>query len=512
MNKLLIAESPLQVLPSLAQAIGLNEAIVLQQLHYLLRNSDATHDGSKWVCLAYDDWHNNHFPFWSISTLKRIVKSLDARQLISKTSKYNRYAQDQTRWYSIDYARLNRHIASYCTPSDDAMSNRLLIDEPPLQVLPTLALTIGLNEAIFLQQLHYISLIKGLSQDNILWVNITVEALVEKYFPFWSKKTLRRVLHSLAKDNLIFTTTKYNKYDADRTNSYSVNYDRLHQIGNNISNYIILDNHNVDKVQSVHSRVSSCPLQSVKLSTLQSVKLSTLQSVKLSTPYMDKDLRDKDDDKTSVVVVSSDVFPGKTKNGPPADSTADIPTRDEIADAVAMFDGSPLAGLISSHSIKEAIAAYDPSAHSDYQPESPLDGVRRLGRWMIKIASHTDMPTIHNPAGFLIALSKKGMDKPSIVARQEVMIEKNNIVRQREMYESHVTRLQREYPGVDVAGILDRCTGASGQIPTDEQLVRVREDCRLARIRADAARDRAMEEMRSIFANDRGGHRRETRQ
>ena len=34
------------------------------------------------------------------------------------------------------------------------MSN-LLINESPLQVLPTLATYIGLNEAIFLQQVHY---------------------------------------------------------------------------------------------------------------------------------------------------------------------------------------------------------------------------------------------------------------------------------------------------------------------------------------------------------------------
>ena len=33
---------------------------------------------------------------------------------------------------------------------------KLLIDDQPHQVLPALAKTIGLNEAIFLQQLHYL--------------------------------------------------------------------------------------------------------------------------------------------------------------------------------------------------------------------------------------------------------------------------------------------------------------------------------------------------------------------
>ena len=39
MSKLLINEQPLQVLPSLAEAIGLNQAIALQQVHYWLENA-----------------------------------------------------------------------------------------------------------------------------------------------------------------------------------------------------------------------------------------------------------------------------------------------------------------------------------------------------------------------------------------------------------------------------------------------------------------------------------------
>ena len=35
------------------------------------------------------------------------------------------------------------------------MTSQLLINEPPLQILPTLAKELGLNEAIVLQQIHY---------------------------------------------------------------------------------------------------------------------------------------------------------------------------------------------------------------------------------------------------------------------------------------------------------------------------------------------------------------------
>ena len=39
MSKLLIQENPMMILPSLAEKIGLNQAIVIQQFHYWLVSS-----------------------------------------------------------------------------------------------------------------------------------------------------------------------------------------------------------------------------------------------------------------------------------------------------------------------------------------------------------------------------------------------------------------------------------------------------------------------------------------
>lgn len=72
MSKLLIAEPPLQVLPTLAKAIGLNEAIVLQQVYYrALRSKD---DG--WVQRSLAEWLVEDFPFWSEKTVKRAMTEL----------------------------------------------------------------------------------------------------------------------------------------------------------------------------------------------------------------------------------------------------------------------------------------------------------------------------------------------------------------------------------------------------------------------------------------------------
>ena len=71
------------VLPSLAKQIGLNEAIFLQQLFFLLnqKRSGVTEYGSKWVYNTIADWQEI-FPFWSERTVQRIIKKLQDMQII----------------------------------------------------------------------------------------------------------------------------------------------------------------------------------------------------------------------------------------------------------------------------------------------------------------------------------------------------------------------------------------------------------------------------------------------
>lgn len=49
MSNLLIDDYPILVLPKLATEIGLNEAIVLQQMHYWLKKSNHNYDGKRWI-------------------------------------------------------------------------------------------------------------------------------------------------------------------------------------------------------------------------------------------------------------------------------------------------------------------------------------------------------------------------------------------------------------------------------------------------------------------------------
>lgn len=104
MSNLLINEPPLQVSPTLAKEIGLNEAIVLQQIHYWLGNKKTgkMYDGRKWVRNTVDQWQEDNFPFWSTATIRRLLNKLeDGGYIISEN--LNRSAYDRTLWYSINY-------------------------------------------------------------------------------------------------------------------------------------------------------------------------------------------------------------------------------------------------------------------------------------------------------------------------------------------------------------------------------------------------------------------------
>lgn len=105
MSSLLISEPPLQVLPSLAVKIGLNEAIVIQQLHYWLQRSSVVDDDlTRWVFNTIEEWRTQ-FPFWSVDTVKRTLKSL-REQGVVRAECLSNDRMNKTLFYTIDYAKL----------------------------------------------------------------------------------------------------------------------------------------------------------------------------------------------------------------------------------------------------------------------------------------------------------------------------------------------------------------------------------------------------------------------
>ncbi len=104
-NKLLLDEYPLLILPKLAVLIGLNESIILQQIHYWLLKSDKEIENKKWIYNTYEEWHNQ-IPFFSIPTLKRIFQKLKKINLI-EIGHHGDNKYDRTNWYTISYKEID---------------------------------------------------------------------------------------------------------------------------------------------------------------------------------------------------------------------------------------------------------------------------------------------------------------------------------------------------------------------------------------------------------------------
>lgn len=105
----LYSKHPLVVDVDLASVIGLNEAIILQQLNYWLHSKSAKPvNGKTWIYNSMKSWHQQ-FPFWSLDTIKRAFEELEKMNLI-ETGNFNKLKFDRTKWYSINEKELSKRM------------------------------------------------------------------------------------------------------------------------------------------------------------------------------------------------------------------------------------------------------------------------------------------------------------------------------------------------------------------------------------------------------------------
>ena len=121
MSKLLFNEQPLVVDKELARLIGLNEAIVLQQVHYWISSNQKKNKNffknKYWVYNSISKWQEENFNFWSCDTVKRTFSKL-VKSKILITDNFNKEKRDRTLWYSINYKTLEalkKSIGANCT-------------------------------------------------------------------------------------------------------------------------------------------------------------------------------------------------------------------------------------------------------------------------------------------------------------------------------------------------------------------------------------------------------------
>lgn len=85
----------------LAEIIGVDEAIVLNQIAFLSMTYDLRHDGRRWCPMPLHRWREM-LPYYSASTLRRVLDALKEKGLVDSRTDLNRSKWDRTCWYSIN--------------------------------------------------------------------------------------------------------------------------------------------------------------------------------------------------------------------------------------------------------------------------------------------------------------------------------------------------------------------------------------------------------------------------
>lgn len=104
-------EIVLTIRPQFAAMLGLNESVVVQQLHYWLRKAQKGQcgrfvNGHYWVWNSLSEWLEQ-FPFFSESTLKRVFSKLQKYEIIS-VEQFD--GANRTNFYRIDYENLDKFL------------------------------------------------------------------------------------------------------------------------------------------------------------------------------------------------------------------------------------------------------------------------------------------------------------------------------------------------------------------------------------------------------------------
>lgn len=109
---LLVNQTPQLVVPCLAECFGVQEAVLLQQLHYRLLQQGKDHNGKRWYCQSYEHW-SRQLPYWNEQKIKRLFAKLVKVGIVLKTDKLNRFYIDRTSWYTIDYDALQNYLEEH---------------------------------------------------------------------------------------------------------------------------------------------------------------------------------------------------------------------------------------------------------------------------------------------------------------------------------------------------------------------------------------------------------------
>jgi hypothetical protein len=125
----LMDETPISFYPSLAEVVGVNEAIVLQQIWFYInvnRENESDrhfHNGKWWVYNSYKQWSKKFFRWLTPRGVQSIILHLEELKILeSAQGVSDKY--DRRKWYTVNRAALNALLEDHYThDTESALSH-----------------------------------------------------------------------------------------------------------------------------------------------------------------------------------------------------------------------------------------------------------------------------------------------------------------------------------------------------------------------------------------------------
>lgn len=123
----LVEKNTLTIEPTLALKVGLNESILLKQLHYWIKKSKKSSDGKKWVFNTYKQWQEQ-LPFFSEKTIQRIISNLKENGWI-EVKQLDKNKMNRTNFYTINYKKIQELIQEIGINNENLIPNESIFEE-----------------------------------------------------------------------------------------------------------------------------------------------------------------------------------------------------------------------------------------------------------------------------------------------------------------------------------------------------------------------------------------------
>ena len=185
----------------LTKFVGKNESILLNQINYWLSKCGREINGLNglWIYNSLNEWHKQ-FNYWSLSTLRRTIKSLEKYGvLISK--KINARKWNHTKWYSIDYNKL-KQLTKYSDIKKEEIAKNLnnlpktnYLNKPISSSKNIRTDRCVQNEHIIITKNNYTNNISSNKESDINLITSSEEKVEEIQIDSNEKETINKMLY-----------------------------------------------------------------------------------------------------------------------------------------------------------------------------------------------------------------------------------------------------------------------------------------------------------------------------